>query len=142
MQKVTLAPHGEVDAKTFSLMSNLQIIRRDQVLAAQLSEKHRSTFDGQIVRLFWIETGPDVTTFLCEGTMSQPQQWYHESATADGQPVESLLIELPPGHTYLGLTAGLGLLEVNERPWLVAKGPLPRGTLEKNDHPRLRSKSS
>ena len=117
-------------------MSNLQILRRDEVLPADLFKPHKSSYDGHTVHLFWIEQGPDVKTFLCQGSMAQPEEWYREG-TVDGQPTEALFVKLPTGRTYQGLITNHSVFEIDGDPWMLVKGPLPRGTLESGKYPRL-----
>ena len=119
-------------------MSNLRILRRDEVLPADLSKQHKSGYDGHAVHLFWIEQGPDVKTFLCEGKMVRPEEWYRGS-TVDGQPCEALFVKLPRGHTYLGLITNHSVFEMEGDPWLLIKGPLPVGTLDASKYPKLQN---
>ena len=139
IRKTARGLDGELHTETHpSAMSNLQTLRRVEVLPADLSKPHKSSYDGQTVHLFWIEQGADVKTFLCEGRMVQPEEWYRES-TADGQSTEALFVKLPGGHTYLGLITNHSVFEINGDPWLLVKGPLPRGTLNAAEYPRLQN---
>ena len=117
-------------------MSNLQILRRDEVLPAELSKPPKASYDGRTVHLFWIEQGPDVKAFLCEGALVAPQECYRASPV-NGQEAEALYVKLPGGRAYLGLITGHSVFDFHGEPWLLVKGPLPRGTLDASRYPKL-----
>ena len=136
-------PRGRLEANSLAepaffhlpTMSNLQILRRDEVLPAELAKPPKSSYDGHTVHLFWVEQGP-VKTFLCEGSLAAPQGWYR-AGVGDDQSAEALYVKLPPGRTYLGLITNHSVFDFHGEPWLLVKGPLPLGTLDASQYPRL-----